>query len=344
MSSQTPPGDAFMEQVRRLRAVYMKKRDSTNLVPPNGRPMFDQSADVVDGTVYSTYWYENDAYVQEQNQYQCIRLADIPSTLSGDILRLERNLPTLDATGNFEIIGDQMRPLIHAPRPPDYDDDFEDVNATLALLPEVEVESKHFLKKPKYVSEIQNLIACQGGSCPGVPISTHIIQLLGKSSIGELVFEKFEPRYVQLASVHPLGTYKAWILQVISGLRCLHSLGIVHRDLRIDNLLFSSDGSRLLICDLEGRWGNRLAPEVSLQPVLDAGWTQKSDIYDLGYLIKGMIYANAPITNFVEWDVPSPLDAVVEACTCVLAEERPNLDDLYAMVDKIEVSSSQDGK
>ena len=54
-------------------------------------------------------------------------------------------------------------------------------------------------------------------------------------------------------SVHPLGSYKAWILQVIVGLRCLHSPGIVHRDLRIDNLLFSPDGSRLLICDLESR-------------------------------------------------------------------------------------------
>jgi hypothetical protein len=35
-----------------------------------------------------------------------------------------------------------------------------------------------------------------------------------------------------------------------------------------------------VFCDLEGRWGNRLAPEVSREPVLDAGWTKKSDIYD----------------------------------------------------------------
>ena len=78
--------------------------------------------------------------------------------------------------------------------------------------------------------------------------------------------------------------------------------------------------------------------------MLDAGWTQKSDIYDLGYLIKGMIYANAPITDSVHRDVPSPVDAVVKSCTCVSAEERPNLDDLYNMVDNIEISSSQDGK
>lgn len=29
--------------------------------------------------------------------------------------------------------------------------------------------------------------------------------------------------------------------------------------------------SRVLICDIESRWGNRLAPEVSREPVLDAG-------------------------------------------------------------------------
>ena len=120
MGSQTPREDAFMEQVRRPRAVYMEKRDSTNLVPPNGRPVFDQSVEVVDGTVYSIYWYDSDAYSQDQNQYQCIRLADIPGTLSGDVLRLERNLPTLEATRDFEIIGDQIRPLIQAPPPPDY--------------------------------------------------------------------------------------------------------------------------------------------------------------------------------------------------------------------------------
>ncbi|KAJ5945995.1 hypothetical protein N7454_002834 [Penicillium verhagenii] len=122
-------------------------------------------------------------------------------------------------------------------------------------------------------------------------------------------------------------------------MKWLHSLGIIHRDIRIDNIVYSSDTSRVLICDLEGRWGNRLAPEISREPVLDAGWTEKSDIYDLGYLIKGMIYGKVPVTIVVEWPVPPPLDAVVEASTRDRPEERSSLDDIYAMVDKIQITT-----
>ncbi|KAI2471061.1 hypothetical protein F4781DRAFT_151067 [Annulohypoxylon bovei var. microspora] len=111
-------------------------------------------------------------------------------------------------------------------------------------------------------------------------------------------------------------------------MKCLHSVDIVHRDLRIDNLV---------ICDLESWWGNRLAPEVSREPVLNAGWTEKSDIYDLGCVIKGMIYGNFPITDMVEWPVPPPFNVVVEACTREVPEVRPSLNELHAIVDKLEL-------
>jgi len=112
----------------------------------------------------------------------------------------------------------------------------------------------------------------------------------------------------------------------------------VHRDLCIDNLLFSYDDSRLVICDLESRWGNRLAPEVSRLPTLEANWTKASDVYDLGVTIKGMVYGNAPITNLVEWKVPAPLDRIVEACTRVLPVDRPSLDELRNMRETLDIS------
>jgi len=338
--AQTTSRDVFVEKVCRLRAAYQARRDSTNLVPPAGRPVLEQDVDVVDGIVYHTYWYErtgDDGSDGAGGGCQVIRLADIPDRLSGAILRLERNLPALDADGDYEVTGDDIRRLVNPPPLPGFEDDSEDVSAALASLPEIEVDrAEHFLKRCKYATEVQNLLACQGGSCPGVPRSANVVRLLGKSPDGELVFEKLAPRYV-LAAVHPLSKYKTWILQLIEGLRCLHSMGIVHRDLRIDNLVFSRDASRLLLCDLESRWGNRLAPEVSRRPVLDAGWTEKSDIYDVGVTIKGMIYGNTPITNLVEWPVPPPLDTIVASCTRIRTDERPTLDELYRMLENMEV-------
>ncbi|KAI1126951.1 kinase-like domain-containing protein [Nemania abortiva] len=339
--NQDTSQDVFIEEVRRLRAAYMKKRDATNLVPPTGRLAVEVDVDVVDDIVYHTYWYEcssdTTSSSQEEYQYQVVRLADIPGTLSGDILRLEQNIPTLDAGVDYEIVGDDIHRLTNPPPLPDLEDDSEDISAALASLPEIIINpDKHFVERSKYATEIQDLLACLGGSCPGTPKSTHVIQLLGKSPSGELVFEKYTPRYV-LSALHPLSAYRTWILQLIDGLRCLHSLDIIHRDLRIDNLVFSRDNSRLIICDLESRWGNRLAPEISRRPILDAGWTEKSDVYDLGITIKGMVYGNVPITYLVEWNVPPPLGAIVESCTHTRPEDRPNLDEIYAMAESIEI-------
>lgn len=303
----------------------MEKRERSNLGSGGGRQIIDIDVEEINDVLHSTYWYAN----------QCIRLACIPGTLSGDILSLNQDLPASVESGNYEIIGDQILPLHNVPPLPDIEDDSEDLDTMLALLPLVEVDpSKHFVKKGKYKSEICNLLQCQGGSCPGVPKSPHIIQLLGKSQAGELVFDNLKNR-AYLGFLYPLATYKSWILQIISGLKVLHSLGIVHRDLRIDNIVFSSDLSRVIICDLESRWGNRQAPEVSHLPVLDSGWSEKSDIYDLGHLIEGMVYGNAPFTHAVEWPVPLPLSVVVEACKRDRPEERPSLDEIHAMVEKL---------
>lgn len=147
---------------------------------------------------------------------------------------------------------------------PDFEDDTEgdseEMKAALVSIPEITVDpDQHFVKKPRYASEIRNIIACQGEFCPGTRSSPHVVQFPGKSSHDEPVFEKLVPRYI-LYQVHPLASYKAWILQLIDGLRFLHSLDIVRRDLRIDNFLFSDDGSRLVICDLESHWGKPAGP------------------------------------------------------------------------------------
>ncbi|KAF2758901.1 kinase-like protein [Pseudovirgaria hyperparasitica] len=318
----------FRNEVQHLRATYERKRNSTNLYPPVGRPVYGIEVRAVDDIDQHTFWYE----LEDSKNLQCIRLYDIPGTLSGDILRLNKQLPTMSNEKNYEIQGDKIVPLETVPTPRRFESDAENLTSELCKLPEIAVDpDKHFVKQGKYRSEIRNLLTCQGGSCPGVPISPHIIQLLGKSADGHLVFEKQNPRYI-LAFVHDFCRYRSWILQIITGLAALHSVGIVHRDLRIDNLVFSTDATRVWIIDLEGRWGNWRAPEVSDGAGLDAGWTEMSDIYDLGSLIKDMIYGNVPLTLQVDWDAPTLLKPVVEACTRDSPSDRPSLSRLHDMV------------
>jgi hypothetical protein len=57
----------------------------------------------VDGTVIYTHWFELD-----DNELQCVRLADVPGILSGHMPRLNRNLPTLNDGKNYEITGDKV--------------------------------------------------------------------------------------------------------------------------------------------------------------------------------------------------------------------------------------------
>ncbi|KAI9814485.1 MAG: hypothetical protein M1832_005891 [Thelocarpon impressellum] len=317
----------FNSQVNQLRSDYQRLRKSTNLA----RPVIDVKC--VAGEKPSViYWYENDT-----EQGQCVRLYDVPGTLSGEILRLRRNLPS--RSDHFEIDGDEVRTLDYLEPPEPLEDDFEDVSDLVARLPLIEVdEQQHFLKKGKYRSEIHNLIACQGGSCPGRPRSRHLIQLLGRSGKNELVFENLLSRPFVLPRFSGLATYKRWLLHIVDALETLHSLGIVHRDLRVENLLFSRDGGRLVVCDLEGRWGRRAAPEIAPEG-LNAGWTAKSDVYDVGHCIECMVYANAPITQQVEWPVPAPLDAIVKACMREAPEDRPTLEELRTMVEAIETDA-----
>ena len=341
MGSMTPKDDKFMDEVRRLRAAYMEKRDSTNVVQLNGRRIVHERREMRGDRKFSfsVYWFdrEHDSR-QDQRRHQCIRLAHIPNTMSGAILRLERSLPNL-GDGDYDIIGNDIRPIVQAPSPPEYEDDSEDVSEALAALPEVPVDPQTcFLKKPKYRREIWNLLACQGGWCPGAPQSAHVVQLLGKSASGELIFEKMD-NWIRLSFVYPLATYKEWILQLINGLQCLHAHGIVHRDICLANLVFSPRDCRLLICDLEGRWGNRDAPEISRESKSQThcGWTEKTDIYDVGNVIKGMMYGNAPLTSIVERKIPSPLKHLVSSCLRHQPEERPTLEELRDMVINIQV-------
>lgn len=285
-----------------------------------------------DGHLVSSAWYEDEN--DETGFGTFVQLVDIPDTLSGDILRLHQNLPSIE--GHFEIDGNVIRKITNPPQPPVLDDDSEDLTEILARLPEVVPDSElHHTKKRKIPQRSRNLLSLQGGSCPGAPLSPHIVKLFGKSPTGELVFEKLYPRYLILNRFCSIAIYKQWILHNIAALKVLHSLKIVYRDLHIENLLFSSDGQTLVLGDMECRWGQRSAHEIPLEETLDSNWTEKSDIYDIGVVIKCIIYANIPVSCETEWTVPPPFDRIVDACMRNNPTERPELRELEDMVKDI---------
>jgi len=315
----------FYANIRGLREAYNAKRDSTNLYPPGSKTLRDLDIQIVKR--YS-FWYED----ENSSSLQCVRIYDVPGTLSGDILRLNAQLPVL--TGDCEIEGDIIRPLENAPAPPqEYDDDSEDVATVLDLLPVLASVSRenHFLKQPKYSSEIINFLKCQGGTCPGTPLA-HVVQLLGKTEDGRLVFPRLVDRRKALGQVQSLDTYFSWFKQLVDGVGALHSYGIIHRDLRADNLLWTTDGTTLFICDLESRWGRRDAPEILRNDSLDAGWSEASDIWDIGECIRYILYGNAPINDLVDWQIPAPFTEIVAACQRIDPQQRPSCAELGGML------------
>lgn len=198
----------FAEAVQSLRDSYAKLRQHSNL---NKRYAIQANTERVNGRDAEMFWFEDGT---ELGQF--VRLVDIPGTLSGDILRLRRDLPSVP--GHFEIDGDTIRPIEDPPAQPTWPEDFEDISAALAPLPLVQVDpSRHHVKRGKYRSEIENLLKCQGGACPGTRRSPRVVQLLGRSPDGQLVFEKLLTRGHVLYRYCSVAGYKRWILDLIEG-------------------------------------------------------------------------------------------------------------------------------
>lgn len=335
-SSEPVHANDFIKEVRALRKQYENtcRRHDMRLA---GQPVRSTSIDIIQGIEFHVFWYGDSG-----SRGQCIRIADIPGTLSGEILRLREDIPRLD--GDHEIVGNEIRSLVgeEAPCPPIETplDDSEDPADVFTSLPIVDIDiEKHFIKHEVYRREIVNHLRCQGGSCLGTPASPYIARLLGKTQQGHLVFEGLTHGRI-FKAFDQLRDYKRWILNLISGLKCLHSLGIIHRNLRLGNLFLRFGGlvkPDLVIGGLGGRGGNDDAPEIPSQLILDCDFTEKTDIYDIGEAIKSMVYGELPATKAVERKVPHPLQGIVEACQHELPELRPGLSSLQMMVEKIQV-------
>lgn len=325
----------YSNEVVRLRQEYERRLEMSNLFPPFGRYAIETEIQTK-GKAYMTFWFDHED--QDEELGQCVRIYNLPGTLSGDILRLRQQLP--ERRGHYEIEGNLIRPLAAClPHPDVADEEEEDVDDLLKTLPIVQPHPlRHFSKPTRYRSEIENLIKCQSGSIPGTSISPNVIRLLGRSPDGKLVFDALHTTNQTLSRIQSLRADRDWALQLLHGLECLHSLAIIHGGLCAENLLFTPDGSRLVICDLEGRRGERKTAGVSTDGTLDElARTAQSDIYDVGNCIKAFVYGGDPATPFIERPMPGLWREIVQACQRENAQDRATIAELRAMVESIQV-------
>ncbi|KIK61847.1 hypothetical protein GYMLUDRAFT_165590 [Collybiopsis luxurians FD-317 M1] len=279
---------------------------------------------------FAEAWHKNGLYV---------KIHDVPATLSGRILRLQENVPSLD--DHSEIIGDTVSRTTYK-NPPSFelDDevpDTERIGEAIRQLPVVsDLNSElHFSKGCLSEREVDNLLKVKGGP--------HLVELLRRTEESKLVFL----RYLEHSSIIFFGSsiaeYRRLFIEFTDAIIFLHSNGIVHRDLAVRNLLVSNDRQHLILCDLESQYGSNFCPEIAQArdenlPESEIPYSKKSDVFCFGTTVADFILANNVRTlwqytgNFVP---PAPFDRILQVCIRRDPVDRPTMLQVRKMLESI---------
>ncbi|KAF8067496.1 kinase-like domain-containing protein [Lyophyllum atratum] len=281
------------------------------------------------GLTYHALWYARD---DEEPLY--VKIIDQPGTLSGNIIRLLADLPPLPT--HSEIDGETIRSVPYHPLPEEPEPDDEDTTHEVLDLPVIVFDEKiHSAKRSKYKSEVFNLLKIKGGS-------PHVVELLGRTDDGQLVFPRYEQGLTAPSRVKPLtiAVFRRWSLQLAEAVCFLHSLGIIHRDLHMRNVLVTADYQNMLLCDFEYRWGSSEAPEIRRSlylPHSEIPYTEKSDVYCFGLTLNNLIMGNHTRNPWVHWTAPPPFSSILQACQAENPVDLPSMREVKAMLEAIPV-------
>jgi serine/threonine-protein kinase len=159
---------------------------------------------------------------------------------------------------------------------------------------------------------------------------------------GGTLREKLDER-AAAGEVLPLATAVEWGLQIAQGLAHAHRHGIVHRDIKASNVLFTEERSvkiadfglaKILAAarpEVNTRSGALLGTPVYMAPEQARGQAadERSDVFSLGVLLYEMVAGSIP---FHGSDTPSLLYAIVHSPAKPISELRPGVDPRFAAV------------
>ena len=182
--------------------------------------------------------------------------------------------------------------------------------------------------------------ALQGVDCPNLP---RVEKAASRDGI-VLVLEE----YIQgdtldfLLEECPLGDAQAReiLIQVCRGLKVLHSLGVVHRDVKPENIILRGDEAVLIdfdvsrVCKPEQNSDTQVMGTTGYAAPEQFGFSQtdaRADIFSLGVLLNEMLIRRHPSQKLAD----GPLRPIIEKCIEVNVDKRyTSVDELLTALDK----------
>ncbi|MGI5455754.1 serine/threonine protein kinase [Streptomyces sp. CA-249302] len=173
---------------------------------------------------------------------------------------------------------------------------------------------ERFLRECKLIGRLQHRNVVRAYSCgwdkvDGRSVMYLVMELLDGSSLGDLIRAKSRKKH-RLSVEDTL----RWSADICRGLTAAHKQGLVHRDLKPDNVQITADGTAVILdfglaCLQEDEQGTRItdrgqivgtaaymSPEQTEGPRVD----QRSDLYSLGCLLYEMLTGEPPFSG---WNV-----------------------------------------
>lgn len=176
-------------------------------------------------------------------------------------------------------------------------------NSVPAAIKVIQVFSMNTLSRKRSLErEIKHLRETAGDS--------HIVTMYGAYADNQcyyLVFERLQQDLQELGKL-PMDEVEAkrFIKEIVLGVKQMHTRGIVHRDLKIENILISKDKSVIKICDLgfarkpgKSRLFNFCGSQETVAPEILAGKGYKFgvDIWALGCIMFILLTSSSPFFN-----------------------------------------------